>query len=302
MPLSDSIKETGKIILGKEPEIKLAISCLLAEGHLLIEDLPGVGKTTLALTLAKVFGLNFTRLQFTSDLLPADVTGVSVFDNKNNKFEFHPGPVFTQVLLADEINRATPKTQSALLEAMEEHKVSADGKTYTLPQPFFVIATQNPSTQIGTFSLPESQLDRFLMKIRMGYPDKTAEKRLLTSQNPRQLLENINTTISPEKLQALQLEVSKTHCSDEIINYILKIIDKTRNEPGFTQGLSPRAGMALKKASQSWALIHNRDYVLPEDVQTVFSAVCEHRLQTNFEQTDKDVKQLTLEIIQNIDV
>jgi len=302
MPLSDSIKETGKIILGKEPEIKLAISCLLAEGHLLIEDLPGVGKTTLALTLAKVFGLNFTRLQFTSDLLPADVTGVSVFDNKNNKFEFHPGPVFTQVLLADEINRATPKTQSALLEAMEEHKVSADGKTYTLPQPFFVIATQNPSTQIGTFSLPESQLDRFLMKIKMGYPDKTAEKRLLTSQNPRQLLENINITMSPEKLQELQLKVTQIHCSDDIINYILKIIDKTRNEPGFTQGLSPRAGMALKKASQAWALIHNRDYVLPEDIQAVFNAVCDHRLQTNFEQTDKDVKQLTLEIIQNIDV
>ena len=302
MPLSDSIKETGKIILGKEPEIKLAISCLLAEGHLLIEDLPGVGKTTLALTLAKVFGLNFTRLQFTSDLLPADVTGVSVFDNKNNKFEFHPGPVFTQVLLADEINRATPKTQSALLEAMEEHKVSADGKTYTLPQPFFVIATQNPSTQIGTFSLPESQLDRFLMKIKMGYPDKTAEKRLLTSQNPRQLLENINITMSPEKLQELQLKVTQIHCSDDIINYILKIIDKTRNEPGFTQGLSPRAGMALKKASQAWALIHNKDYVLPEDIQAVFNAVCDHRLQTNFEQTDKDVKQLTLEIIQNIDV
>jgi len=302
MPLTESIEETGKIILGKEPEIKLAICCLLAEGHLLIEDLPGVGKTTLALTLAKVFGLNFTRLQFTSDLLPADVTGISVYDNKNKQFEFHLGPVFTQVLLADEINRATPKTQSALLEAMEEHKVSIDGKTHTLPQPFFVIATQNPSTQIGTFPLPESQLDRFLMKIKLGYPNKTAEKRLLTGQNPRHLLNDISTTTTPKKLQALQTEVNNTHCSEDIINYILNIIERTRTEPGFTQGLSPRAGLALRKAAQAWALIHNRDYVLPEDVQAVFSSVCEHRLQTNFEQTDKEVKQLTLEIIQSIDV
>ncbi|MCK4708408.1 MAG: MoxR family ATPase [Gammaproteobacteria bacterium] len=302
MPLSDCISESSKIILGKNREIKLAISCLLAEGHLLIEDLPGVGKTTLALTLAKVFGLQFIRLQFTSDLLPADVTGISIYDNKNNCFDFHPGPIFTQVLLADEINRATPKTQSALLEAMEEHKVSVDGKTYRLPEPFFVIATQNPGTQIGTYSLPESQLDRFLMRIEMGYPDSSAEKRLLSGQDPRLLIEKIKTTISAPKLLELQQAVTQVHTSEDIINYILQIVEKSRNEPSFLHGLSPRAGMALKKASQSWAFIHNRDYVLPEDIQAVFSAVCNHRLQCNHEQTDKNIKQLTNEMIQSIEV
>lgn len=302
MPVSDCISEISKIILGKNTEIKQAICCLLSQGHLLIEDLPGVGKTTLALTMSKVFGLEFIRLQFTSDLLPADVTGVSIFDSQNNKFEFHQGPIFTQVLLADEINRATPKTQSALLEAMEEHKVSVDGKTYTLPNPFFVIATQNPTNQIGTYALPESQLDRFLMKISMGYPDNHAEKRLLSGQDPRLLLEQISAAITAPKLLALQQLVSQVHTSEEIINYILKIIEKSRNEPGFTHGLSPRAGMALKKASQSWAFIHNRDYVLPEDVQAVFSAVCNHRLQSNYEHTEKNVQQLTTEIIQSIEV
>lgn len=302
MPVSNCISEISKIILGKNTEIKQAVCCLISEGHLLIEDLPGVGKTTMALTLSKVFGLEFIRLQFTSDLLPADVTGISIFDSKNNKFEFHPGPIFTQILLADEINRATPKTQSALLEAMEEHKVSVDGKTYSLEKPFFVIATQNPSTQIGTYPLPESQLDRFLMRIEMGYPDSIAEKKLLSGQDPRQLIEHISTSIPTPKLLEIQLAVTQVHTSEDIINYILKIIEKSRTETGFMHGLSPRAGIALKKASQGWAYIHNRDYVLPEDVQAVFSAVCNHRLQCNHEQTDKTVKQLSNKIIQSIEV
>lgn len=301
MPVSDSISEIRKVILGKDAEIKQAICCLLSQGHLLIEDLPGVGKTTMALTLSKVFGLEFIRLQFTSDLLPADITGISIFDIKKQRFEFHPGPIFTQVLLADEINRATPKTQSALLEAMEEHKVSVDGKTYALPEPFFVIGTQNPSYQLGTYALPESQLDRFLMRIEMGYPDNSAEKRLLSGHDPRQLIQQLKTIITAQSLIEMQQAVTHIHTSDEIINYLLKIIDKTRNDSRFVHGLSPRAGMGLKKASQSWAYIHNRDYVLPEDVQAVFSAVCNHRLQCN-EQTDKTVMQLTNEIIQSIEV
>lgn len=302
MPVSDSIEECSKIILGKTNEIKLAICCLLAQGHLLIEDLPGVGKTTLALTLSKVFSLNFNRLQFTSDLLPADVTGISIFDNKNNRFDFHPGPVFSQVLLADEINRATPKTQSALLEAMEEHKVSADGITHQLPQPFFVIATQNPMTQIGTYPLPESQLDRFLMKIEMGYPDRSAEKRLLSSQDPRLLINKIKSTITADKLISMQHEVSQVHASEDIINYILEIVDQTRSESALLQGLSPRASMAIKKAAQSWAFINNRDYVLPEDVQSVFNSVANHRLQCSHEHSSENIKQITLKIMQSIEV
>ncbi|MDH5424109.1 MAG: MoxR family ATPase [Gammaproteobacteria bacterium] len=301
MPVSDCISEIKKIILGKDAEIKQAICCLLSQGHLLIEDLPGVGKTTMALTLSKVFGLEFIRLQFTSDLLPADITGISIFDSKKQQFEFHHGPVFTQVLLADEINRATPKTQSALLEAMEEHKVSVDGKSFALPEPFFVIGTQNPSYQLGTYSLPESQLDRFLMRIEMGYPDNSAERKLLSGQDPRQLIQQLETIITASSLLEMQKAITHIHTSDEIINYLLKIIHNTRNDNRFVHGLSPRAGMGLKKAAQSWAFIHNRDYVLPEDVQAVFSAVCNHRLQCN-EQTEKTVMQLTNEIIQSIEV
>jgi len=302
MPFSDSIKSISQIILGKDREIKLALCCLLAKGHLLIEDLPGVGKTTLALTLAKTFGLDFNRLQFTSDLLPADVTGISVFDQQKSRFDFHPGPVFTQLLLADEINRATPKTQSALLEAMEEHRVSVDGKTYDLSEPFFVIATQNPLSQIGTYALPESQLDRFLMQIHLGYPGKSAEKQLLSGSDPRLKIEVMQQSLSPEKLLTLQNHVADIHCSEDIINYILSIVEKSREEPGFTEGLSPRAGMALKRASQAWAIIHNRDFVLPEDIQSVFKAVCLHRLQTNFENTDRDVKQISQEMLNSIAV
>ena len=302
MPFSDSIKSISQIILGKDREIKLALCCLLAKGHLLIEDLPGVGKTTLALTLAKTFGLDFNRLQFTSDLLPADVTGISVFDNQKSRFDFHPGPVFTQLLLADEINRATPKTQSALLEAMEEHRVSVDGKTYNLPEPFFVIATQNPLSQIGTYALPESQLDRFLMKIHLGYPGKSAEKQLLSGSDPRLQIEAMQQSLSPEKLMTLQNHVADIHCSEDIINYILSIVEKSREEPGFTEGLSPRAGMALKRASQAWSIIHNRDFVLPEDVQSVFNSVCLHRLQTNFENTDRNVQQISQEMLNSIAV
>lgn len=302
MPLSESITEISKIILGKDREIRLALCCLLGRGHLLIEDLPGVGKTTLALTLARAFGLEFNRLQFTSDLLPADVTGISVFNMQKNGFEFHPGPVFAQVLLADEINRATPKTQSALLEAMEEHRVSIDGITHELPEPFFVIATQNPVNQIGTYSLPESQLDRFLMKIQLGYPDDNSERKLLEGQDPRTLIDTIKTSLGAQQLLELQQKVNNVHCSDAIISYILAVVTATRHQPGFVEGLSPRAAMALKKAAQAWALIDNRDFVLPEDVQAVFEAVCLHRLQTNFENTDKDSRQLAREIMESTEV
>lgn len=302
MPVSKCIAESSKVVLGKSQEIKLAICCLLSQGHLLIEDLPGVGKTTLALTLSRVFGLEFTRLQFTSDLLPADVTGISIFDNNTKRFKFHPGPVFSQILLADEINRATAKTQSALLEAMEEHKVSVDGKTYALPEPFFVIATQNPGSQIGTFALPESQLDRFLMRIKMGYPDKRAEKRLLSGQDPRQLIKQLSSTLTAEELIAMQQQAKQVHVSENIINYILQIADKTRHDNAFIHGLSPRAAMALKRAAQSWAFIHNRDYVLPEDIQAVFSAVCEHRLERHIEQHDFSVMQLSKRLLDSIEV
>ncbi|MDH5517817.1 MAG: MoxR family ATPase [Gammaproteobacteria bacterium] len=302
MPVSKCIAESAKIVVGKNREIKLAICCLLSQGHLLIEDLPGVGKTTLALTLSRVFGLDFNRLQFTSDLLPADVTGISVFDKRTNEFTFHPGPVFNQLLLADEINRATPKTQSALLEAMEEHKVSVDGKTYLLPTPFFVIATQNPSSQVGTFALPESQLDRFFIRIKMGYPDAVAEKRLLSGQDPRLLMEQIKPTISTDELLQMQHQTAQVHVSEAIINYILQIVDKSRHENAFIHGLSPRAAMALKRAAQSWAFIHNRDYVVPEDIQAVFSAVCEHRLERHIEQHDASVQQLAKELLDSIDL
>jgi MoxR-like ATPase len=302
MPINSSIHEINKIILGKEKAIKLAVCCLLAKGHLLIEDMPGVGKTTLALTLSKVFGLDYNRLQFTSDLLPADITGISVYNTQSHQFEFHPGPLFNQVLLADEINRATPKTQSALLEAMEENKVSVDGKTYKLPEPFFVIATQNPVSQHGTFPLPESQLDRFLMRIHIGYPDRKAEKSLLSGRDPRSLLEEIKCTVNPELLEQYQRKIQEVHVSDAIIEYILTIADKTRNEHYFAEGLSPRAGLSLKRAAQAWAFIEMRDYVMPEDIQNVFYAVCQHRLHCAAEFSSQSVEQLLNDLIKSIQI
>lgn len=277
--LTDSvIQQASTIILGKESQLSLALSCLLARGHLLIEDLPGVGKTTLAHVMAKILGLEYSRIQFTSDLLPADILGVSIFDRSAGAFEFHPGPVFSQVILADEINRATPKAQSALLEAMEEHQVSIEGETRPLPKPFFVIATQNPTYQVGTFPLPESQLDRFLMRIELGYPNKSAERALLTGEDRRDLLEKIEPCLNLEQLLQIQTLVGQVHTSDALLDYLQILLEFTRKNPDFVSGLSPRAGLALLHCAKAWALMDGRNHVLPEDVQTVLPYVVSHRL------------------------
>lgn len=268
------------IILGKPHISRLALSCFLAGGHLLIEDVPGVGKTTLAHTLAKVLGLDFQRLQFTSDMLPADILGVSIFDRDQQQFTFHPGPVFRQLVLADEVNRATPRTQSALLEAMEERQVSIEGQTYPLPEPFFVIATQNPSHQIGTFPLPESQLDRFLMRLEMGYPDAEAERQLLQGESRHQLLQQLTQSIDPASLIALRAASSQIHASPALVNYVQKLLAYSRESGLYRFGLSPRAGLGLLSAAKAWALIEGRQQVLPEDVQAVLPSVVSHRLQT----------------------
>ncbi len=272
------LDSANHIILGKPHQVKLALCCLLARGHLLIEDIPGVGKTTLAHTLAKLLGLNYQRIQFTSDILPADIIGASVFDSKNHQFKFHPGPIFNQMVLVDEINRATPKAQSALLEAMEERQVTVEGKTYPLPQPFFVIATQNPSHQIGTFPLPESQLDRFLMRIELGYPDHQAERLILTGQNRHSLCESLPVRLPPEQLQPLQQAVSQVYVSAALLDYCQAIIGFTRDSSEYHCGLSPRAGLALLTAAKAWAFMDRRDAVIPEDLQTVLAAVAGHRL------------------------
>ena len=270
--------QVGKIILGKEHQIRLAIACLLARGHLLIEDIPGFGKTTLAHALATTLGLHFQRIQFTSDLLPADILGVSIFDREASNFRFHPGPIFSQVILADEVNRATPKTQSALLEAMEEHQVTAEGETRPLPEPFFVIATQNPSHQIGTFPLPESQLDRFLMRIELGYPDALAERALLQGVDRRELLPQLAPCLQPEELAVLQRAAREVHASGALLDYLQALVDYTRKSPDYVNGLSPRASLALLNAARAWAMMHGRNQVLPEDLQAIVPPVVGHRL------------------------
>ncbi|HEX5419281.1 MAG TPA: AAA family ATPase [Gammaproteobacteria bacterium] len=267
------------IIIGKSVQLRLAAACLLARGHLLIEDLPGVGKTTLAHALARALGLSYQRIQFTSDLLPADVIGVSVFNRGQGRFEFHKGPLFAQLLLADEINRATPKAQSALLEAMEERQVTADGKTYALPAPFFVVATRNPANQIGTFPLPESQLDRFLMQISLGYPQPQDERRLLAGGERRSLVERLEAVLSVDALLRLQEEVPRIHVAEPLLDYVQALIAYTRVTGYFAAGLSPRAGLALIRAAQAWALIGGHAGVHPEDVQAVFPSVAAHRLE-----------------------
>jgi MoxR-like ATPase len=274
------LKEANQVILGKERQIRLAVCCLLARGHLLIEDIPGVGKTTLAHTLARLLGMNYQRIQFTSDILPADIIGASVFDAKNHEFKFHPGPIFNQMVLADEINRSTPKAQSALLEAMEEHQVTVEGVTYQLPEPFFVIATQNPSHQIGTFPLPESQLDRFLMRIELGYPDPQSERQLLTGLNRHHIIQTLSAQITPQQLQSLQLAITQIHVSNALLDYCQAIINFTRESPEYHCGLSPRAGLALLTAAKAWTFMDNRDAVIPEDIQAVLAAVAGHRLRS----------------------
>ena len=274
------IHQLDQVIIGKEWQIKLALSCLLANGHLLIEDLPGVGKTTLSHALANVLGLSYQRVQFTSDLLPADLIGVSIFDQHKQEFVFHEGPLFSQVLLADEINRASPKTQSALLESMAESQISVDGNTYPLPNPFFVIATQNPLDQVGTFRLPDSQLDRFMMRIQLGFPSVAAEKRILQGVGNEILARELDAVISREQLGKLQHQAAEVGASDAVLDYILALVQESRTNSQYPNPLSPRASKAILAAAKAWAYIHQRNYVLPEDVQAIFGPVAEHRLRS----------------------
>ena len=267
------------VILGKPDQIRLCLACLLARGHLLIEDVPGVGKTTLAHALAHVLGLRWQRVQFTADLLPADIIGVSVFDRASQQFRFRRGPIFTELLLADEVNRASPRTQSALLEAMEERQVSADGTTYVLPEPFFVVATQNPHEQLGTFGLPESQLDRFLMRVILGYPDAAHERELLRGGERRELLPAIAPVLTAQAVLAAQREVRTVHIADALLDYAQAVIARSREAAELKLGLSPRAGQGLIRAAQAWAYLAGRNAVLPEDVQAVLPAVVAHRLE-----------------------
>ena len=291
--IDNVVENASRVILGKDHEIRLAIACLLARGHLLIEDLPGVGKTTLAHVLAAIFGLQYNRIQFTSDLLPADILGASVFNRETNGFTFHPGPIFSQIIVADEVNRATPKAQSALLEAMEERQVSVEGETRPLPQPFFVIATQNPFYQVGTFPLPESQLDRFLMKINLGYPGHDAERALYTGRDRREILVDLEPSLSDGELSALQSHVSKVHASNDLLDYLQAIVDFTRRSTDYAFGLSPRGGLALLHSSKAWALMEGRDHVLPEDIQAVLPHVATHRLRLTKDANESSVHAIT---------
>ena len=300
--LNTAIERIGQVILGKNDQIRLALTCLLARGHCLIEDQPGVGKTTLAHTMAQVMGLDFHRIQFTSDLLPADVLGVSVFNRELSQFEFHPGPIFSNFILADEINRATPKTQSALLEAMEEHQVTVEGETRELPEPFFVIATQNPTHQIGTYPLPESQLDRFLMRIDLGFPDKDAERMLLEGEDRRTIISKLEAVFEKDQLFEAQQLAMKMHVSPAILDYIQAILEFTRHSSAFEFGLSPRGGLALLNAARAYALIDGHKYVLPEHVQLVLPAVVNHRLPVHIETGSKQLTSAAQHIIESTSI
>jgi MoxR-like ATPase len=272
------LDQLNTVIVGKPAQVRDCVACLLARGHLLIEDVPGVGKTTLAHALSRSFGLQFSRVQFTADLMPSDLSGVSIFDRGKEAFIFHPGPIFAQVLLTDEINRASPKTQSALLEAMEEKQVTVEGATRALPSPFFVIATQNPHDQLGTFALPESQLDRFLMRISLGYPDRNAERELLNGADRRGMVDSMRNTLTPVDLQLLQQKVLQVHAADPLLNYVQDLVAATRSGRWFLQGLSPRAGIAVVRAAKAQAMLSGRDYVAPDDVQAILPQTIAHRL------------------------
>jgi MoxR-like ATPase len=276
--IEKTVRDIGRVLLGKDRQIRLALCALFSRGHLLIEDLPGMGKTTLSHALARALGLEFTRVQFTSDMLPGDILGVSVFDQRANAFSFHPGPIFTEVLLADEINRTTPKTQSALLEAMAEHQVTVEGQTRELPEEFFVIATQNPVTQAGTFALPESQLDRFLMRIDIGYPDRNAERAMLTGQGRVPGAEALEPSLGREDLRRIQRDAQSVATADMLLDYVQRLTGYTRSAPEFAHGLSPRGALALLASARTWAYMEGRSHVVPEDVQAVLPAVVAHRL------------------------
>jgi MoxR-like ATPase len=298
--LADQVAEqVGQIILGKDEKIRLAFACLLARGHLLIEDVPGVGKTLLARSLAVVLGFDYRRIQFTSDMLPADIIGVSIFDQNTSTFKFNRGPLFAELVLADEVNRATPKSQSALLEAMEEQQITVDGETYKLPDPFFVIATQNPSHQIGTFPLPESQLDRFLMRIGLGYPGEPMERKLLSGPDRREALETITPVIGKQEIAEMQAAAREIHVSDAILDYTQALVRFTRQAPELELGLSPRGGVDLVGAARCWALISGHNGVHPEDIKSVFSAVASHRLRSRNDtsQSPPDVAAFVLQSV-----
>ena len=293
-------KALGSIILGKDDQIALALACLLARGHLLIEDLPGLGKTMLAKALARILGLSFRRIQFTSDLLPADIVGVSIFRQNKGEFEFQPGPIFSQLILADEVNRATPKAQSALLEAMEEYQVSVDGNTRRLPEPFFVVATQNPADQIGTFPLPESQLDRFLMRLELGYPDEENERELITGADRRTMLEDVEAVASPEALQSLQKAAASVHMSEPLVDYIQALVRLTRESPDIDIGLSPRGSLALAAAAKARAFVENHEGVYPDDIQAVFAAIAGHRLKPASNTTHRSAAELCQHVLDSV--
>lgn len=286
--LGDAMEQVNRLVLGKPREVRLAFTTLLAGGHLLIEDLPGLGKTTLARAMAASLGLDFQRMQFTSDLLPSDIIGVSIFDQTAREFRFHPGPVFTQLLLADEINRAPPRTQSALLEAMAEHQVTVDGTCHTLQQPFFVVATQNPVDLAGTFPLPDSQMDRFLLRIKLGYPDAAAEREMLAGEDRRDLIAQSMPRLSGEDVVALRAAVERLHASPALVGYVQALMQESRRHPGVQVGLSPRAGLGLLRGARAYALLDGRDHVQPEDVQALFSQVAAHRLVPESESEGRD--------------
>ena len=292
--IQDALASISQVVLGKEEKIKLALCCLFSGGHLLIEDLPGMGKTTLSHALARVFGLSYQRIQFTSDLLPADVLGVSVYSQKNEQFEFHQGPIFCQLLLADEINRSTPKTQSALLEAMEEGQVTVEGSTRKLPEPFFVIATQNPSTQTGTFPLPESQLDRFLMCIELGYPDPKSERILLQKGGGRSQIDALAVCVSAKELSNIQHAIGQVQASDNLLDYLQRLIAFSRAPQRFNCGLSPRGSIGLLNCAKTWAYMDKRTYVIPEDIQAVLPAVVRHRLHAGYTEGAGEASQTLL--------
>jgi len=299
--ISNIVQQVGSVVIGKEPKIRLALACLLARGHILIEDLPGMGKTTLAQVLSKTLGLSYQRTQFTSDMLPSDVVGISIFDTNDNKFTLHKGPIFNQVVLADEINRASPKTQSALLEAMESSQVSIDGKTYALPDPFLVIATQNPLFHSGTYPLPESQLDRFTMRISLGFPNVEAEKQILGNSHIKQSINELSPCISAEQLIEIQNVVDDIHVSESILEYIIALCHLSRKQMGSVNPLSPRAGKALLASAKAWAFMENRDHVLPQDIQAVFEAVCEHRLDSSGTISETNESSIAQQYLQQVD-
>lgn len=300
--VEEAVAEIGKVVLGKDKQIRLSLCCLFAGGHLLMEDKPGMGKTTLSQALALTFGLQYSRIQFTSDLLPADILGVSVYDQATHGFAFHKGPIFNNLILADEINRTTPKTQSALLEAMEEGRVSVDGTTHMLPHPFFVIATQNPVTFSGTYPLPESQLDRFLMRLAIGYPDPAAERELLVNTDQRANLRHIRQCLSTQDVQHAQAAVGTVHATDTLLDYVQRLVAYTRQDDRFSFGLSPRGAQALMRAARTWALMHDRNHVLPEDVQTVLPSVVDHRLRSVSDASGRSSEAYSQRLLTEVDI